>query len=480
MALCLQVFGSRPAAPRSPLESAIDALLQADGAAKATWGVLIHSAAPGEGKVLYSLNAEQPFTPASNTKLLMAAAAITQHSPDFAFDTQAYSTSLGGRPGLCVQPAGDPSLTDSGLNLLASQAAAVLPPPYDDVALQLAAGEAATPATWEFADLSYAYGAIPARATINSNTVTFTVGPGAAAGDPLILSFPDAADHGAVTETSVVGTTTVIHSATPPDATYTTDPSSGNPVLAVSGSLTLSAAPVSLTRAARTPATLFASHLAEAARAARVGGTDPSVSLLARGVACAAANATSPLPVASVRSAPLSALLNHTLQQSDNLYAESLLRALPGCNGSLAAGLAAAGAALDALGVDQSRLVHVDGSGMSRHNLAPPSLFVATLQQLRAASSTGFVLRDYLPVAAESGTLIKRFVDTKAAGKVRAKTGTMTGVSALSGYVDASLFPAEVGEVTFSLLVNNHVGTTQEARYTQDKIIEAVIYHVGL
>jgi D-alanyl-D-alanine carboxypeptidase/D-alanyl-D-alanine-endopeptidase (penicillin-binding protein 4) len=105
---------------------------------------------------------------------------------------------------------------------------------------------------------------------------------------------------------------------------------------------------------------------------------------------------------------------------------------------------------------------------MSRHNLVAPSLFVA---MLRAVASTE--LRDYLPVGGRSGTLANRFVGTPAEGRVRAKTGTMTGVSALSGYLAHP--SAGVGEVTFSMLANNHPGTTQELRDTQDAIVLAVL-----
>jgi D-alanyl-D-alanine carboxypeptidase/D-alanyl-D-alanine-endopeptidase (penicillin-binding protein 4) len=110
---------------------------------------------------------------------------------------------------------------------------------------------------------------------------------------------------------------------------------------------------------------------------------------------------------------------------------------------------------------------HVDGSGLSRHNLVPPATFVSLLRAM-----AGSALRDVLPVGGRSGTLRRRFVGTAAEGRVLAKTGTMGGVSGLSGYL---LHPdPAVGEVTFSLLGNNGLGYGGLLRPTQDAIVVAV------
>ena len=127
-------------------------------------------------------------------------------------------------------------------------------------------------------------------------------------------------------------------------------------------------------------------------------------------------------------SAPLLTLLNHTLQYSDNLYAEAILRALG--NGSAAAGLATNAAVLGNLGVSFEGMIHDDGCGLSRHNLFSPLFFTTLL-----AAMVPSALARLLPVAGRSGTLADRFVGTAAEGIVQAKTGTMSGVSALSGHV---------------------------------------------
>ena len=154
------------------------------------------------------------------------------------------------------------------------------------------------------------------------------------------------------------------------------------------------------------------------------------------------------------------------LQVSDNTYAEALLRELDS-NGTVRSALVACHQVLSAAGVELQGVQHVDGSGLSRHNLIPPATFVSLLRKM-----TRSPLRSVLPVGGRSGTLKHRFIGTAAEGRVFAKTGTEDGISGLSGYLmhqdDA------VGEVTFSLLGNNGLGYGGLLRPFQDAIVTAV------
>lgn len=149
--------------------------------------------------------------------------------------------------------------------------------------------------------------------------------------------------------------------------------------------------------------------------------------------------------VARVASAPLSEIVEHVLQVSDNEGAEVLSHqvglAVNG-TGSFKAGVAGTRKMLTDLGVDLTGWTQFDGSGLSRHNLFAPQTLTDALRvassrehpQLRSAI-TG------LPIAGFNGSLSSRFVQTdpQALGMVRAKTGTLTGVHGLSGLVtDAS------------------------------------------
>ena len=154
--------------------------------------------------------------------------------------------------------------------------------------------------------------------------------------------------------------------------------------------------------------------------------------------------------IASVQSPTLDEMVQQILEVSDNEGAEVLLRqvglAVEGV-GSFAAGVRSVESTLSALGVDLTGSQLYDGSGLSRDDRLPPAALLDVLTL--AASSDHPELRaviEGLPVAAFSGSLEDRFADGAANGRgwVRAKTGTLTGISALAGLVqdaDGALLP---------------------------------------
>lgn len=154
--------------------------------------------------------------------------------------------------------------------------------------------------------------------------------------------------------------------------------------------------------------------------------------------------------IATLRSPALTDVVNGFLASSDNLTGELLVRELAarsGKDGTTANGLAVIAAKLKSLGLPTEHLVMVDGSGLSRANRAPCSLLLATLDL--ANSNPRFAsIRNGLSVAGERGTLATRFRGTPLQGNLVAKTGSLTGVTGLAGFVDVNV-PLE-----FSLLVN--------------------------
>ncbi len=126
---------------------------------------------------------------------------------------------------------------------------------------------------------------------------------------------------------------------------------------------------------------------------------------------------------------------------SNNAKADQLLKTIGGQH--------AVQVALSELGVSPEGYRQVDGSGLSRHNQATPVTFVTLLQSMYADDVSG-MFYDSLPVGGVNGTLRNRFKDTPIAGKVHAKTGTLHGVRALSGYVETPAY----GTVVFSIVVN--------------------------
>jgi D-alanyl-D-alanine carboxypeptidase/D-alanyl-D-alanine-endopeptidase (penicillin-binding protein 4) len=141
--------------------------------------------------------------------------------------------------------------------------------------------------------------------------------------------------------------------------------------------------------------------------------------------------------IAAVESPPLSQIVEHTLMTSDNEAAEVLAHHVGLAvrdDASFAASAGAVRQTLDGLGVRLGHTEVYDGSGLARDNDVDPR---ALLDVLRLAAERPELrsLLTGLPVAGYNGTLGARFLDVPAGGvgRVRAKTGTLTGVSSLAG-----------------------------------------------
>jgi serine-type D-Ala-D-Ala carboxypeptidase/endopeptidase (penicillin-binding protein 4) len=175
--------------------------------------------------------------------------------------------------------------------------------------------------------------------------------------------------------------------------------------------------------------------------------------------------------LAFVESPLLSDLVMETNQNSNNLYAEALLRAMAlqpkkPDQTTVNAALEVLKTTLTQLGVNSTGYVIVDGSGLSRHNLISPEALVQVLQGM-AKTPAASVYRASLPIAGKSGTLKTRFQNTPAEGIVQAKTGTVTGVVSLSGYVNSSKYEPLV----FSIIVNQSEQKAKALRLGVDEIV---------
>ncbi|MFP5319141.1 MAG: D-alanyl-D-alanine carboxypeptidase/D-alanyl-D-alanine-endopeptidase [Acidimicrobiia bacterium] len=139
------------------------------------------------------------------------------------------------------------------------------------------------------------------------------------------------------------------------------------------------------------------------------------------------------VPVAEIESAPMAEVVGVMMRESDNLGAELMVKELGlrfGGGGTTAAGLAVVRSTATELGLDAGPLAASDGSGLDRRD----RLSCGLLQGLLARAPADGPLFDALPVAGTSGTLVRRFLNTPAVGKVRAKTGSLNGVVALAGF----------------------------------------------
>jgi serine-type D-Ala-D-Ala carboxypeptidase/endopeptidase (penicillin-binding protein 4) len=207
------------------------------------------------------------------------------------------------------------------------------------------------------------------------------------------------------------------------------------------------------------PAKLAASKLARSLRAAGVGM--PSQVALA-------ATPSGAERVAVVRSPTLTRIVNTTDVYSDNFFAEMLIKLIGARLGG--AGTTAAGAAVvAAFAREQGSGVHaVDGSGLTRSNRASPRQVINLLLAMRNDPAGEDFVED-LAVAGREGTVADRMHGTAASGRCRTKTGTLTGVSNLSGYC----FNRSGRVIVFSTLMGS-VSDLGLAHLEQDRIAAAV------
>jgi D-alanyl-D-alanine carboxypeptidase/D-alanyl-D-alanine-endopeptidase (penicillin-binding protein 4) len=235
-----------------------------------------------------------------------------------------------------------------------------------------------------------------------------------------------------------------------------------------------------------------------AAPAAAVGGTspvpradhradDPAVHAAAEltrlagdmGITVAAPPTAGQRPVdgivtlATVRSAPLSDIVAGMLRESDNTAAELITRELGVArahDGSTAAGTKAVVEALAGAGLPTAGLRLGDGSGLEATNRATCSLLAAAL---RRPDRTGApLLAPLLAVAGRSGTLTLRLADTPLEGKLRAKTGSLDGVSGLAGYLDGRR------ALSFAVLANGNLSDAA-GRLLQDRLAAVLAAYPG-
>lgn len=179
-------------------------------------------------------------------------------------------------------------------------------------------------------------------------------------------------------------------------------------------------------------------------------------------------------PLASVESEPMIDLVERMLRDSDNQLAEALGRLAAAESGLPASFAGAADALLDAAaqrGADTAGAVVHDASGLSRQDLMPASATVEALLAAAVEPDLAPVLSG-LPVAGFDGTLVDRFVGElsgDAAGRVRAKTGTLTGISAEAGVATTCS-----GELVAYAFVADEVEDTLAARAALDEAAAAL------
>lgn len=421
-------------------------------------GVQVVDAATGA--VLVEAAADRGFAPASNLKLISSAVAVMTLGPEFRFTTilaMRGAIAEGVLHGdLLLQGHGDPTLgAGAGAVDVGKHFAAALRARGIRAVTGRVVGDASWLGEehlghgwqWDYLDEDYAspFGALCWNGNLQRVLVDVSDGgvrvglqpPGAV---PLVAGVDLVPSGGATNLVARRGL--------------------GSQVITVTGSIAADAGSRTLAVTVPEPTVFAARELTMALRAEgieiREGAADASI-------------AASVAPVSEWTSQPLATLLMRLLGDSDNLYAEQVFRVAArqgsGARDSASAAQHAVGV-LQQLGVECAGLVLADGSGLSRRDLVQPRQLASLLLAMeRSAHRAAFVAA--LPIAGKTGTLRSRFRDTKAAGRVRAKTGTIARVACLSGYLPRS----NGAPLVFSVMLNDFVCGDAAARAAIDAFV---------
>lgn len=164
-------------------------------------------------------------------------------------------------------------------------------------------------------------------------------------------------------------------------------------------------------------------------------------------------------------------IINNLNKTSDNLSAEMALYALAerysGKPAIADSGIQFINQMIDSIGLKSKDYRMVDGSGVSHYNVVSAELIVNILKYFFDKQPLLYeILYESFPIAGVDGTLEFRMRNTDAANNVHAKTGTLSGVSCISGFVKSN----NNHQIAFSIMMQNFVGSSKHARDLQDEI----------
>lgn len=486
-------------AKSKPIAEQISAILAQQELARAHWG--IDAVDLATGKVLYSLNPEQLFVPASNAKLFTTAAALAYAGPDYRFHTTVEVEGKMDESGrlqgnLVIVGRGDPNISG---RVMPYQLKTERIAPHTQILEQLADQVAAkglkrvdgdligddtfySPErygeSWGQDDLQWIDGAPVSALSFNDNVIFMDIGPGQHPGDAALVTQETESNYYQFDNRIVTTASGIVHKVG-----IHRDPGSKNVLLW--GTIPIGDPGIKEALAVEDPAEYTAQLFREMLerRGIVISGTararhgdmaqffdqpvlipdlaDPAPELTARPV------------LAEHVSLPLLEDLRVTNKTSQNLHAEMALRLvgkLGGMTPSFEGGTAVLKQFLLQAGLKEDEFVFLDGSGLSRRDLVTPA---AVVQLLIYASRQpwGAAYEASLPVAGVDGSLSERFLNTPAGGLVHAKTGTLSHVNTLSGYGQTR----QGRRFVFSVLCNDHDLPGAKVLAALDQIVQLLV-----
>jgi D-alanyl-D-alanine carboxypeptidase/D-alanyl-D-alanine-endopeptidase (penicillin-binding protein 4) len=489
-----------------PLQDRIAAVLSAPDLAHGFWGIEVVSSATGE--TLYSQNADKLFTPASNTKLFTTAAALALIGPDYKFRTTVETTGTLDRYGrlngdLVLVGHGDPNLSGRELpydlktqrNDDPIQALEALADTLVQKGVKFIDGDIVADDSyfaferygegWSQDDLVWSDGAPVSALTINDNVVFVNILPADRPGEKAFVSIKPFADYYHLDNRII----------TTPAGTgrkFFVNREPGSMVLTLWGNMPVDDAGTNEALAIEDPAEFAAMLFRQLLEKRgiiiyghqRTRHTDLS-SLSTFSVTTIAPShggsdgqsdplkTNQPITLASYESKPLLQDIRVINKVSQNLHAEILLRLLGrerGNAGTIEGGQEVLQGFLTQAGISNDQYVFYDGSGLSRQNLVTPH---AIVQLLRYCSTQpwGANYKATLPIAGIDGSLSDRFSSPRLQNRITAKTGSLGGVKALSGYATTDSGQA----VIFSVLSNNFNIPAKRVTDAIDQLVQAIV-----
>ncbi len=430
----------------------------------------VHIRSLTDGRVLFDEGGDELFNPASNTKLLTTAAALEVLGPSYRFWTEVHR-SPGMKDGvverLYVTGEGDPTLTTEAVFGLVNEIALR--------GIEVVAGDLVVDdhffddvregPGWEEETGDPAYAAPVGAFSVNFNTFVIRVTPGEVVGQPArVRVWPDVGLVDPVVDAVTRGRRTRSRLWAGTKAGR-----DGHIEVVVRGSIALDAHEgFEIRRRVHDP-TRFAGEMMKSLLAMR--GVE------VRGKVRRGEVPSDAVRVAGHASPPLATILSKLNKYSNNFIAEQILKTMgaeaTGAPGSWASGIDVLESFLDDLGVPSDRYVLGNGSGLNDVNRVTPALVTLLLARMNERFEVRPEFIASLATAGLSGTIHRRFEDTPAETRLRAKTGSLTGVSALSGYVLTSSDEL----LAFSIMMNDYRGRARSMWKIQDRIGVALARH---
>jgi D-alanyl-D-alanine carboxypeptidase/D-alanyl-D-alanine-endopeptidase (penicillin-binding protein 4) len=471
--------------PTNEIKARIDKALAAPELKNASIGVLVRSLK--DGRTLYERNPDLALVPASNMKLVTATTTLIKLGTDFRYKTTILYTGKVDKNGtlkgdLYLRGSGDPSLSSQRLLEMVQKLRTAGIQKIDGriIADGTAFDEQLVGDGWQWDDEPFYYSAQVAGLNCDENVIDLEVRPAEKIGDPaqVIVGGKNSRLYAfeGTKYVQVNNTVTTVPSASTgaaglataakPEANIDFSRARATNELLVSGTIPLGTTPVTAPLTIEDPSLFTVTRFSELCSLIGVNLPPVKDRVIMKGKTPPDATV-----IVETESTPLNDLVKQFLKRSDNLFGEAFLKTIG--EGKASRGVRVVVETLKAAEIDSSGLSMVDGSGLSRTDTVTPRLLTDLLiyADRKLDENRRGALINGLPEAGIDGTLRSRMKGTAAESHVHAKTGSLSNVSSLSGYLQT-----RKGErLVFSILMNNYPrGYTRVAREAQDAIAIAL------